>query len=137
MPWTYREITSGDVNEVIAGMLNTLNTLTPDQALTVKTTASNQYHGDARGLIVWHTNPGFVGPPTFRMPVWIRRTATTDHDYTQMYETLVTSLNFMEFRQAYYVGISMTNLRHGTATLSWFFREVDHGSPIPINPIGD
>jgi hypothetical protein len=136
MAWTYREVASGDVNEVLAGMLNILNSLTPAQSLTVKTAASNQFHGDARGLVVWDTNPGPSGSPTYLPGSWMRRTETTDHDYTHMYEALVADLNNVSYTQAYYAGISMTNTHHGTATLSWFYRVEPNPEPIVPMPVG-
>ncbi|HEX7833216.1 MAG TPA: hypothetical protein VF787_26405 [Thermoanaerobaculia bacterium] len=136
MPWVYREVTDGDVNVVLAGMLNVLNTLSSDESDTVKLAASNQFHGDARGLVVWFSGPRPIYGPAPRVQSWIRKTMTSDHNYTQMYDTLVLALNLMTLDQAVYVGISMTNAAKGDATLSWFFREGDHPSPIPINPIG-
>lgn len=134
MAWTYREVADDDVNVVLAGMLGILNTLTPAQSLTVKTTACNQFHGAARGLVVWNTEPRPAGSPAHS--TWVRRTETTDHDYTHMYEALIADLNNAPYTQAYYAGISMTNEHHGASTLTWFYRPESIPEPIIPNPIG-
>lgn len=138
MAWTYREITSEDVNEVLAGMLSTLNSLTPEESSTAKTAADNQFHGAARGLVVWWSGPRPSISPFPNHAEWLRVTVTTDHDYASLYQQLTNALNIMRFPDAYYAGISFTNAAQGDATLSWYYRMSDP-PPFhpPINPIGD
>ena len=45
MPWTFQETRDDDVSIVLTGIQLVLNRLTPDQALSVKTAASDQKDG--------------------------------------------------------------------------------------------
>lgn len=130
MSWAYTECRDSDINVVLAALLGKLNLLTPAQSAAAKVAASNQMSGDARGLLVYPFEEFSSPPPVSTVGGWFRHTWHTDHDYTGMYAALVGSLNALELptgdkltrEQAFYASISMTNQRHGDATLSLFWR---------------
>ena len=129
MPWAYSESTDGNIFVVLGNMTNILSSLRPDQSATTKTAASNQRHGDARGLVVWSTD--YPEPPQAATSSgWRWYTWQTDHDYRSMVDALVDSLNklllpdgqSLTSQQAYYSIISMSNQWRGQATLTLYWR---------------
>jgi hypothetical protein len=130
MSWAYTECTDSDINVVLATLLGKLNLLTAAQSAGAKVAVSNQMSGDARGLLIYPFEEFSSPPPVSIYGGWYRHTWRTDHDYAGMYSGLVGSLNAMELptgdkitrEQAFYSSISMTNQRHGDATLSLFWR---------------
>jgi hypothetical protein len=129
MSWAYTECRDNDINVVLGALLGKLNSLTAAQSAGAKVAMSNQMSGDARGLLVYPFEEFSSPPPVSTVGGWFRHTWHTDHDYTGMYSALVGSLNALELpgnkitrEQAFYSTISMTNQRHGDATLSLFWR---------------
>jgi hypothetical protein len=130
MSWAYTECSDRDINVVLAALLGKLNLLTAAQSAAAKVAVSNQLEGDARGLLVYPFEEFSSPPPVSTHGGWYRHTWHTDHDYAGMYAGLVGALNARELptgdkitpEQAFYASISMTNQRHGDATLSLFWR---------------
>ena len=139
MPWTYREFTDLKIDIVLDLVGHHLMTLTPDEANTVKLETSDQRHeigpyivsssGLARGLVVWSSEPN--PPSPYSLPgTWMSYTWSTDHTYDDMYRGLVDALNngvspaghLITPQSAYWSRIAMSNMLHGAATLTLFWR---------------
>lgn len=118
MPWVFQEIADNDIRIVLTGMELVLNRLTPAQSATVKTAASDQQDGNARGLVVWFE--GAPHPMDLRLMGWTGEQWQTDHDYTWLYTQLVDRLNGLSFEQASQARISLTNSRHYESRV-WLF----------------
>ena len=129
MAYSYKEFTDNDVTNVFSSMRNELNSLTSEEANTVKICTSDQKGGDARSLIVWNGDPASI-PGRPKGTVWQYYTWPTYSDYDQMYRDLIDALNNKKLpngtnltdSQVYYSKITMTNYQSGDATLSLWYR---------------
>lgn len=128
MAWNYDAFADDDVTVVIEQARRRLNDLRPAyQSNSAKVAASNQSHGNARSVVVFHTED--LGTPAQPSGAWARYTWQTGTDYETLYNNLVNALNnrvlpngeALSDAQAYWSVIEMSNARDGNATLSLFY----------------
>jgi hypothetical protein len=139
MTWFYRGFADRSIDTVLEQAHTQLAGLSPDECNTAKVEASDQDSGgfgpihtgggDSRSLVVWsseHNQPS----PAVLGATWVFYTWTTDSDYSGMYEGLAAAMNSgvapngvaIPPVSAYWSRICMSNMSHGNATLTLFWR---------------
>lgn len=119
MAWAFKSFSADGAGHAIEQAAAFIRSLPLHVACCIKTSQSNQHHGDARATVYYDADAPKQAPEFPAGPAW--EVLEFKSDYTQNYQAIADQLNKLDANQAYYAKAAETNAQDNqeTAALWW------------------